>query len=852
MVNIEIDGRTTQVENGRTIMDAANALGIFIPYFCYHSKLTIAANCRMCLVQVEKAPKPLPACATPVVEGMKVQTHSEYAVQAQKGVMEFLLINHPLDCPICDQGGECQLQDLAVGYGASASRYTESKRVVTNKDLGPLIATDMTRCIYCTRCVRFGQEVAGVMELGMAGRGEHAEILSYMGRAVESELSGNVIDLCPVGALTSKPFRYRARNWELTRHRSISPHGSLGANLIVQAKQNRVLRVLPMENESINECWLSDKDRFAYEGLNSPDRLTSAMLKRESGWIEADWTQALEYVTTQLKRLVEQYGAEQIGALATPHQTLEELFLLQKLMRGLGSDNVDHRLRQSDFRADAWPTPPVPWLGLPIAELSALQSVLVVGSTLRKDHPLLTARLRRQAGKGLEVNLINPVDDDLLLTVANKAIVAPDAMVSVLAQILKAVSEFKGSRLAPDLQQALSGVMVSESAAKMARSLSDKERSAILLGNLAQHHPSYSCLLGLAQQIAAITGARFGVLGEAANSVGGYIAGAIPSGKGKDAQAMLATPRKAYLLLGVEAELDCHDPQAALTALRSADFVVALSMYQDKALDYAHVLLSIAPFSESGGTFVNCEGTAQSFIGAVKPLGNARPAWKVLRVLANLLGLDGFDYESIEDVRREMGDDLQHSVREKLGPKQSPATLSPADKPVTALLPLEDGAASARDRQQAGDPLQTDGSQQTGDQQRSADQQRIGNQQRTGGQQEIGDQQGAAGTRGTGDLQRIGEVPIYQTDAIVRRSAPLQRTHDAAPPVFSARLETLRRFGLQAGESVRVRQGSGSAVLQAAVDEAIPAECARIPAAHPVTAELGPMFGRVSVEKIKP
>jgi NADH-quinone oxidoreductase subunit G len=390
MLNIEIDGRQTQIENGRTVMEAANNLGIFIPHFCYHKKLSIAANCRMCLVQVEKAPKPLPACATPVTEGMKVQTQSDYAVTAQKGVMEFLLINHPLDCPICDQGGECQLQDLAVGYGSSASRYTEEKRVVVNKNLGPLIATDMTRCIHCTRCVRFGQEIAGIMELGMAGRGEDAEILTFVGRTVDSEISGNVIDLCPVGALTSKPFRYTARAWELSRRKSVSPHDGLGSNLVVQVKQDRVMRVLPRENEAINECWLSDRDRFSYEGLNSTERLTRPMLKQGGEWREVDWQVALEYVANGLRDIGAQYGAEAIGALATPHQTLEELYLLQKLTRSLGSDNVDFRLRQSDFSADGKQAG-APYLAMPIAELNGLKSVLVIGSTLRKDHPLLAA-----------------------------------------------------------------------------------------------------------------------------------------------------------------------------------------------------------------------------------------------------------------------------------------------------------------------------------------------------------------------------------------------------------------------------------------------------------------------------
>ncbi|HEX6828972.1 MAG TPA: NADH-quinone oxidoreductase subunit NuoG, partial [Burkholderiales bacterium] len=440
LVNLEIDGRAVAVPGGSMVMHAANKLGIYIPHFCYHKKLSIAANCRMCLVQVEKAPKPLPACATPVTEGMKVWSHSELAVNAQKAVMEFLLINHPLDCPICDQGGECQLQDLAVGYGGGSSRYGEEKRVVPNKDLGPLISTDMTRCIHCTRCVRFGQEIADVMELGMANRGEHSEIMTFVGRSVDSELSGNAIDLCPVGALTSKPFRFSARTWELARRRSVSPHCGLGSNLVVQVKLERVLRVLPRENDAVNECWLSDKDRFSYEGLNSPDRLRRPMVKRGGRWQECDWKEALEAVAAGLADVKQRHGAAQIGALASPHSTLEELYLLQKLMRGLGSGNVDFRLRQCDFRADA-ELRGAPWLGMKVADLDAIESALVVGSTLRKDHPLLAYRLRQAVTRGAALNLINPVDDDLLTRIAGRMIVAPGSLPLALAQVVKAAAD---------------------------------------------------------------------------------------------------------------------------------------------------------------------------------------------------------------------------------------------------------------------------------------------------------------------------------------------------------------------------------------------------------------------------
>ncbi|MDR0481501.1 MAG: NADH-quinone oxidoreductase subunit NuoG, partial [Gallionellaceae bacterium] len=649
MVNIEIDGRQLSVENGVTVIEAAHDAGIPIPHFCYHKKLSIAANCRMCLVQIEKAPKPMPACATQVSEGMKVFTGSEMAVKAQKGVMEFLLINHPLDCPICDQGGECALQDQAVGYGGSASRFHEEKRVVMHKDIGPLVsAEEMSRCINCTRCVRFGQEIAGQMELGQAFRGEHAEIMTFVNGTVDSELSGNMIDLCPVGALTSKPFRYTARNWELSRRRSVSPHDGLGSNLAVQVKDNRVMRVLPIENEDINECWLSDKDRFSYEGLNADDRLTKPMIKQDGQWRETDWQTALEYVANGLRQIANEAGAAQIGALATPHSTLEELYLLQKLTRGLGSDNVDFRLRQSDFSADG-KRAGVPWLGMSVTDLGKADRFLIVGSFLRKDHPLLASRIRQAVNKGAAANIVHAVDDDLLMRVANKAIVAPNALVNTLAQILKALCAEKGAAVDDTVQ----GVEVSATAAAIAKNLASGTSPAILLGNFAQQHPQAAQLQWLAQRIAAVIGAKSGFLGEAANSVGGYLARAVPT-TGLNAATMLASPRKAYILLNVE-DVDCANPHQANDALLAADMVVALSAYKPNvsAEHYADVILPIAPFAETSGTFVNTEGRVQSFKGAVKPQGEARPAWKVLRVLGNLLNVSGFDYESSEAVRDE-------------------------------------------------------------------------------------------------------------------------------------------------------------------------------------------------------
>ena len=645
MLDLEIDGKALQVKEGSTVIDAAHQAGIYIPHFCYHKKLSIAANCRMCLVQVEKAPKPLPACATPVTPGMKVFTHSDLAVKAQKGVMEFLLINHPLDCPICDQGGECQLQDLAVGYGSSASRYQEEKRVVVNKNLGPLVSTDMTRCINCTRCVRFTQEIAGLMELGQAFRGDRVEIMPFVEKTVDSELSGNIIDLCPVGALTSKPFRFAARTWELARRKSISPHDGLGSNLIVQIKHDKVLRVLPLENEEINECWLSDRDRFSYEGLNAPERLTKPLIKQGGVWKEVEWNQALDYVAHALRDVAKEHGPEAIGALVSPHATLEEMYLAGKLMRGIGSGNVDFRLRQSDFSGRRLGTP---WLGMKIAELNKLDRVLLVGSFLRKDQPLVAQRLRQAAKRGAQISVVHAADDDLLMAVSGKLIAAPSLLPERLAQVVKAVAELKGA--ASGLE-----VTVSPEARQIAESLASGQNTAVLLGSFAQQHERAATLNALAQQLAGYLGGRCGLLGEAANSVGGYAAKAVPTAGGMNAAQMLAEPRKAYVILGAEPELDCADGAQAVAALQQAETVVVLSPFKSEAaMAYADAILPVSPFTETSGTFVNMEGRVQSFQAVNRPLGDTRPGWKVLRVLGNLLKLEGFDQESSEAVRGEI------------------------------------------------------------------------------------------------------------------------------------------------------------------------------------------------------
>ncbi len=680
MVEIELDGQKVEVAEGSMVMHAAEKAGTYIPHFCYHKKLSIAANCRMCLVEVEKAPKPMPACATPVTQGMIVRTKSDRAIAAQKSVMEFLLINHPLDCPICDQGGECQLQDLAVGYGGSSSRYEEEKRVVFHKEVGPLISMEeMSRCIHCTRCVRFGQEVAGDMELGMSHRGEHAEIETFLGQTIDSELSGNMIDICPVGALTSKPFRYHARTWELSRRKSVAAHDSSGANLVVQVKNNQVMRVVPLENEEVNECWIADRDRFSYEALNGSDRLTKPMLKQGGEWKEVDWQTALEYVANGLRNIQRDHGAAHIGALVSPHSTVEEAYLAGSLLRGLGSDNVDARLRRAEFAA----ADGVQWLGTSIASLTTLQRVLVVGSNLRKDHPLFAQRIRQAARHGAQVNAIASgaqlaKADAWALPLKNSVVTDASAWVQTLADVATAIAAEKGVA-APAAGNATA------QAQAIAKSLLGGERKAVLLGNGAAHHANASSLLVLANWIGEQTGASVGYLTEAANTVGVQWAKAQPQTGGKNAAQMLDGSLKAVLLLNTEPEFDTA-AGAAVAALDKAEMVVTLSPFKAN-MAFSDVLLPIAPFTETSGSFVNAEGRLQSFHAVVKPLAETRPAWKVLRVLANLLDIPGFAFETSQDVlARATAQPLNLSNAVRADVRLGGAVSAPENTPVVAAI----------------------------------------------------------------------------------------------------------------------------------------------------------------------
>ncbi|UYY86219.1 NADH-quinone oxidoreductase subunit NuoG [Alcaligenes sp. SMD-FA] len=775
MVELTIDGIKVDAPEGSMVIQAAHDAGVYVPHFCYHKKLSIAANCRMCLVDVEKAPKPLPACATPVTNGMVVRTRSEKAVAAQKSVMEFLLINHPLDCPVCDQGGECQLQDLAVGYGGSESRYKEEKRVVAAKSMGPLISTEaMQRCIHCTRCVRTGEEIAGVQEVGMLNRGEHAEITTFVGRAVESELSGNMIDVCPVGALLSKPFRFNARTWELARRRSVSPHDSVGANLVLQAKMDKVLRVVPFENDEVNECWISDRDRFSYEGLYTEDRLTRPMVRGDDGqWREASWNDAMQTIVAGMNAVREKFGADQLGCIGSATSTTEELALLARLGRALGTENVDFRLRQTDARLDG-ALAGVPWLGMPLTALNELDRVLVVGSFLRKDHPLMAQRLRQAVKRGAQVSFIDSAaDNPLFNAIAGRMTVAPSQLANSLAQVLVAVAKAKDSAVPAGLE----GVQVSAEAQQIADSLASGERVAILLGNMAANSDQASVIAANANAIAQASGAKLGFLTAGGNTVGGYLANAVPGKGGLTAEQMLAQTLRAYLVLNVEPALDSDLGERAVETLKSATFSVALTSYRSAAEQWADVMLPVSPFTETSGTFVNAEGRVQSFKGAAAPVGDTRPAWKVLRVLGNLFQLDGFDDETSESVRDSV---MAAGVESRLSNQINLAA---------SVLPAASG------------------------------------------------------------LERVADVPIYRSDALVRRSAPLQETPASVAPTARMAAATLTQLGLADGDLVKVRSSQGEVSLPAQLDDTVALNSVRVATAFSETAALGSAFGQLTVER---
>ena len=792
-VTIEIDGRPCETAKGSMVIEAADAAGIAIPRFCYHKKLTVAANCRMCLVEVERAPKPLPACATPVMDGMKVFTTSETARQAQRSVMEFLLINHPLDCPICDQGGECELQDLAMGYGRGVSRFTERKRVVPDKNLGPLIATDMTRCIHCTRCVRFGAEVAGLTELGATGRGEDMRIGTFIERSVDSELSGNVIDVCPVGALTSKPFRFRARAWEMVQREGVAAHDAVGSNIHVHVRRGRALRVVPRENEAVNEVWLSDRDRFSYEGLYAADRLLRPRVRAEDGaWREVDWEIALDAAARGLRAVLDAEGPDGIGALASPVSTTEEHYLLQALVRGLGGANLDHRLRQADF-SDQDEAPTWPGLGMELADLERMDAALLIGSNVRKEQPLAALRLRKAALAGASIFAVNPIDYAFNFDLAGRIVVSPDRMADELAGIARAAAAGDS----PDGEGG-SGADPTTAQRAAAAGLADAERAVILLGSAAAAHPGAAGIRALARAIARCTGARLGFLSDGPNGAGAALAGMLPhrgpggaatASAGLDAAAMLDARLPAYLLLGTELELDGANSEAALAALEGARSVVALTGYVSSAMEsYASVLLPIGLFTETPGTFYNAEGRRQRYEAATTPPGEARPAWRILRVLANRLGVGGFDHEGIEDVRAE--------VDARIGEVVPPDNLA-GPEAGAAAIEGEEGAGAA-----------------------------------------------------AAPLWRVGDVPLYAVDPLVRRAGALQRTAETPAPAVRVNPAVARSLGLVAGGMAAVRQNGTERTLAVAEDSSVPDGCLLLHAGVAHSIGLGPAWGPVSVAPV--
>ncbi|MDB6013282.1 MAG: dehydrogenase [Gammaproteobacteria bacterium] len=742
-VNIEVDGVAVKAHKGEMIIRATDRSGAYVPRFCYHEKLSVAANCRMCLVDVEKAPKPLPACATPVAEGMKIFTKSPRAIGAQRAVMEFLLINHPLDCPICDQGGECELQDLAMGFGRDVSRFQERKRVVPDENLGPLIATDMTRCIQCTRCIRFTEEIAGVQELGMIGRGENMKVRSYIETTVHHEMSGNVIDLCPVGALVSKPYRFTARAWEMISHPLVSPHDGVGTNVFGHVLRGKLMRVVPRENEAINEIWIADRDRFSYEGVYSHDRVQRPMIRKGEEWVETDWETALGKAAEGL-----QSRAAGLGVLASASSTLEELYLAGRIARGLGSSNIDHRLRQRDLRDQA-ADPVFPNLGMSIASIDTLSSLLIIGSHLRREVPVLAHRVRKAARKGMKVAMLNPARFDYKFPIASYLVSTPSKQVADLAAIVAVAAEAAGKAVPAHVAPFVRESQIDDSHRAVAAALASGEQRAIWLGALAIRHPSFADLRALAAALAEVTGASFGVLAEGGNAAGAYLAGAVPHREagGKPAQKpglgaaeMLQQPLKAYMLVGgVEPSADTLDPESA-RVLSKAEFVVALTPFVNDSLrKVAHIILPIGTFAETSGTYVNMEGLWQSQAGAALPVGESRPGWKVLRVLGNLLNLTGFEYQSSEGVRDELRKACGASA------SVSGSAVSPtADIPVAAA-PYKGSHQVAR---------------------------------------------GANGDAGTGSGTATGaaghgavlDLPMYQIDALVRRAPSLQKTREGRTP----------------------------------------------------------------------
>ncbi|VAW63662.1 NADH-ubiquinone oxidoreductase chain G [hydrothermal vent metagenome] len=785
MVTFIVDDIELRAPEGSMLIRATDKAGIHIPRFCYHDKLSVAANCRMCLVDVEKAPKPMPACATPIMDGMIVHTKSARALAAQKSVMEFLLINHPLDCPVCDQGGECELQDLSVGYGGDTSQYSDVKRVVFDKNIGPLIQTELTRCIQCTRCVRFGEEIAGMRELGMTDRGDRAVIGTFIEKSVDSEMSGNVIDICPVGALTAKPSRFSGRAWEMQQHAGISPHDSVGSNLFIHTLGGKVNRVVPRENESINEVWISDRDRFSYQGLYAQDRAIKPMMKLKGEWIETDWNTALQYAVDGLQLVAKNNSADELACWISPNATLEEHYLAQKLMRGAGSHNIDHRLRQTDF-SDQDFAPVMPWLGKTIDSIENLEAILLVGSNVRKEQPLIAHRIRKAFNHHpIKVSAVNPRKFDQRFKTGHELVSSAQGMVNDLAGIAKAAGVNQAN---------LTSLMAGAPSGECHKAIADElkaaaEAATIFIGNLAVQHPQFSALRALSYAIAKQTGATLAYLPEAANVAGAWLAGSVPhrvaggvavESAGKNIAEMLESPRKALITFNIEPEFDVASPAQVMKAIDAADFKVVINNYASETIkNYADVILPLSAFTETSGTYVNAEGRWQSFNGASAPSGESRPGWKILRVLANMMSIDGFEYMSSEEVRDELKEQcediqLDNSVSD--------------DSPVLALAAVS-------------------------------------------------------------GLQRVGDVSIYAVDSLVRRSTPLQLTRDADQN-YAAINDTLAgRLKLEEGDRVTLTQSGHTEFTEIRIDNTLADDCVWLGAAEELSIQMASPCSPIELEK---
>jgi len=786
---VEIDGKEIEVEAGSMIIEAADALGVYIPRFCYHKELSIAANCRMCLVEVDPSIKPLPACATPVADGMKVFTKSQEAIKSQKAVMEFLLINHPLDYPICDQGGECELQDLAMGFGSDFSRYKEGKRSVQDKNLGSLIATDMTRCIHCTRCVRFGEEIAGCRELGATGRGEHMEIGTYIEEGLKSELSGNVIDICPVGALTSKPFRFTARAWELEQYESVAPHDCVGSNIYVHALRGKVMRVVPKENNAINQTWISDRDRFSYSGLASENRLHAPCVKRNGSWEEISWEIAFDPLATELMGIINNDSPDQVGGLISPSATIEEQYLFQKVLRSLGCNNIDHRIHQSDFSSQE-NMPVFPGLGITLDELEEQSVILLIGSNVTQEQPIVNLRMRKAVLKGAKVVCVNPIDFDFNYSIDQKFILPPTQLDVCLAEIAKALLNLSNEKPSKDFSALLSGVTETSAAHRSAKILHGTKKGIVILGELAINHPQSARLYALGQLIAHLANIDIGFLTHGANAAGAWLAGCVPhrgpggvrdEAPGLDVQSMFQSKLKSYFIYGLEPNVDCANPLAAQQALKKADFVVAMSSYTSAFLsEHAHLILPITPFTEMSGTYVNLEGKWQSFEEVVKPYAQSKPGWKIFRMLGEFLHLPEFDFSDLKEVRDELKAQIVGATQAELG-------------------------------KQWGCPAKLNGY-----------------------------------PRG---LVRVADWPIYSIDMLARRSQPLQQSDTCTPPLIRINAKLAKKLKLKEGLKALAQQGGQSVELPIMVDQRVPDETVWLSSGCNEVENLSDLFGSIEILK---